>query len=159
MKTNLIPALFLALTATVNAESLPTIVAKPHTVNQTFPVESLVEAVQQATVGARISGRILEVKADAGQQVKKGEVLMHIDAREAEEAARAADAQYANAKLNYERNKSLKEQKFVSQAAVDKAKSDYDAATANRAAASASQSHPRPAQRPSRDHPCPRHTS
>ncbi len=148
MKTNLILALFSALTLTaanaaptVSAESLPTIVAKPHTVNQTFPVESLVEAVQQATVGARISGRILEVKADAGQQVKKGEVLMHIDAREAEEAARAADAQYANAKLNYERNKSLKEQKFVSQAAVDKAKSDYDAAAANRAAAAASQSH------------------
>ena len=148
MKTNLILALFCALTVTganaapsVNAERLATIVARPHTVNQTFPVESLVEAVQQATVGARISGRILEVNADAGQQVRKGEVLMRIDAREAEEAVRAADAQYANARLNYERNKSLKEQKFVSQAAVDKAKSDYDAAVANRAAASASQSH------------------
>jgi RND family efflux transporter MFP subunit len=148
MKTNLILALFCASTVTagnaaptVNAESLPTIVARPHTVSQTFPVESLVEAVNQSTVGARISGRILEVNADAGQQVRKGEVLMRIDAREAEEAVRAADAQYANARLNYERNKSLKEQKFVSQAAVDKAKSDYDAAVANRAAASASQSH------------------
>ena len=148
MKTNLILALFCASTVTagnaaptVNAESLPTIIARPHMVSQTFPVESLVEAVQQATVGAQISGRILEVRADAGQQVRKGEVLMRVDAREAEEAVRAADAQYANAKLNYDRNKSLKEQKFVSQAAVDKAKSDYDAATANRAAASASQSH------------------
>ena len=148
MKTKLIFALFFAWTATAGnaaptapAEGLPTVVVKPHTVDLSFPAESLVEAIQQATVGARISGRILEVKADAGQQVKKGEVLMHIDAREAEEAARAADAQYANAKLNYERNKSLKEQKFVSQAAVDKAKSDYDAAAANRAAASASQSH------------------
>lgn len=148
MKTNLILALFYASTVTagnaaptVNAESLPTIIARPHMVSQTFPVESLVEAVNQSTVGARISGRILEVNADAGQQVRKGEVLMRIDAREAEEAVRAADAQYANARLNYERNKSLKEQKFVSQAAVDKAKSDYDAAAANRAAASASQSH------------------
>ena len=148
MKTKLIFAIFCALTATAGnaaptakAEALPTIVVKQHTVAKTFPVESLVEAVHQATVGAQISGRILEVKADAGQQVKKGEVLMRIDAREAEEAARAADAQYANAKLNYERNKSLKDQKFVSQAAVDKAKSDYDAAAANRAAASASQSH------------------
>ena len=98
MKTNLILALFCASTVTagnaaptVNAESLPTIIARPHMVSQTFPVESLVEAVQQATVGARISGRILEVKADAGQQVRKGEVLMRIDAREAEEAVRAAD--------------------------------------------------------------------
>ena len=148
MKTKLIFALFFALTATAGnaaptapAEGLPTVVVKPHTVDLSFPAESLVEAVQQATVGAQVSGRILEVKADAGQQVNKGDVLMRIDIREAEEAVRAADAQYANAKLNYERNKSLKDQKFVSQAAVDKAKSDYDAAAANRAAASAGQSH------------------
>ena len=65
MKTNLILALFCASTVTAgnaaptaNAESLATIVARPHTVEQTFPVESLVEAVNQSTVGARISGRI-----------------------------------------------------------------------------------------------------
>ena len=148
MKTNLIFALFCALTATVgialptaHAETLPTVTVKPHTVDLTFPAESLVEAVQQATVGAQVAGRVLEVKVDAGQQVRKGEVLMLIDAREAEEAARAADAQYANAKLNYERTRSLKEQKFVSQAAVDKARSELDAAAANRAATGASQSH------------------
>jgi RND family efflux transporter MFP subunit len=141
MKTKLIFALFCTLTATAQAEGLSTVVVQPHTVALSFPAESLVEAVQQATVGAQVSGRILEVRADAGQQINKGDVLMRIDVREAEEAARAADAQYANAKLNYERNKSLKDQKFVSQAAVDKAKSDFDAAAANRAAASASQSH------------------
>ncbi len=112
-----------------------------HTVDLTFPAESLVEAVQQATVGAQVAGRVLEVKADAGQVVKKGELLMRIDAREAEEMARAASAQYANAKINYERTKTLKDQKFLSPAAVDKAKADFDAAAANRAAAGASQSH------------------
>ncbi|MDD2741329.1 MAG: efflux RND transporter periplasmic adaptor subunit [Rhodocyclaceae bacterium] len=141
MKTRLIFALFCALTATVHADELPTIVVQPHAVNLTFPAESLVEAVQQATVGAQIAGRVLEVKADAGQQVKKGDVLMRIDAREAEESARAADALYANAKVNYERSKSLKDQKFLSQAAVDKAKADFDAAAANRQAAGASSSH------------------
>ena len=141
MKTKLFFALFSVLTVIVHAEDLPTVVAKPHTVNLTFPAESLVEAVQQATVGAQIAGRVLEVKADAGQQVKKGDVLMRLDGREAEEAARAADAQYANAKLNYERSKRLKDQKFLSQAAVDKAKADFDAAAANRQASSASSSH------------------
>lgn len=148
MKTRLIFALFYALTVTMvaatpaaHAEELPTVLVKPHAVNLTFPAESLVEAVQQATVGAQIAGRVLAVSADAGQLVKKGDVLMRIDAREAEEAARAAQAQYANAKLNYERSKTLKDQKFLSQAAVDKAKADFDAATANRQAASASSSH------------------
>lgn len=141
MKTNLIFGLFLALTATAFAQELPSVIVQKHKVDLSFPAEALVEAVQQTTVGAQIAGRVVEVKVDAGQNVVKGDVLMRIDAREAEEAARAASAQYANAKLNYERTKSLVAQKFMSAAALDKAKADYDAATANRAAAGASESH------------------
>jgi RND family efflux transporter MFP subunit len=141
MKRKLIFGLLWALTATASGEELASVVVKPHRVDLTFPAESLVEAVQQTTVSAQIAGRVIEVKADAGESVAKGEVLMRIDAREAEEAARAANAQYANARLTYERTKSLVAQKFMSAAALDKAKADYDAATANRAAASASESH------------------
>lgn len=141
MKTRLVFALILASTATAFAQELASVVVAPHRVDLTFPAESLVEAVQQTTVGAQIAGRVVEVKADAGQEVRKGEVLMRIDAREAEEATRAANAQYANARLNYERTKSLVAQKFMSAAALDKAKADYDAAAASRAAAGASESH------------------
>ena len=141
MKDKLLLSLFSALAFAAQAQSLPTITIQPHAVDLGFPAESLVEAVQQATVGAQIAGRVLEVKVDAGQVVKKGQLLMRIDGREADEAARAAEAQYVNAKLSYERNKSLKDQKFVSQAAVDKAKADFDAAAANRSASNASQSH------------------
>ena len=148
MKTKLIFGLFFALTVTVasaeptvQVQQLPTITVQPHPVDLTFPAESLVEAVQQTTVGAQIAGRVLEVKADAGQSVKKGDLLMRIDAREATEAARGAEALYINAKANFDRSKSLKDQKFLSQAAVDKAKADFDAATANRQAAGASSSH------------------
>lgn len=143
MNMNILSAfvLGLALSASAVAESLPVIAVKPHAVDLTFPSEAVVEAIQQATVGAQVPGRVLEVKADAGQVVKKGDVLMRIDAREAAEAARAAEAQYANARVNYERTKSLVAQKFMSAAALDKAKADFDAAAANRAAAGASQSH------------------
>ena len=143
MNMNILPAfvLGLALSASAVAESLPVIAVKPHAVDLTFPSEAVVEAIQQATVGAQVPGRVLEVKADAGQTVKKGDVLMRIDAREAAEAARAAEAQYANARVHYERTKSLVAQKFMSAAALDKAKADFDAAAANRAAAGASQSH------------------
>lgn len=134
-------SLFFGLTVAFAAEPLPVITVKPHAVDLAFPAESLVEAVQQATVGAQIAGRVLEVKADAGQAVKKGDVLMRIDGRESAEAARAAEAQYANAKVSYDRTKSLVSQKFMSAAALDKAKADLDAAAANRAAAGAGQSH------------------
>jgi RND family efflux transporter MFP subunit len=141
MKTKLIFSLFWALTATAVAAELPTVVAQRHAVAVGFPAESLVEAVQQATVAAQLQGRVLDVRVDAGQRVQKGDVLMRIDAREADEAARAAEAQYANARVNYERTKSLVAQKFMSPATLDKAKADFDAAAANRAAAGASQSH------------------
>ena len=143
MNMNILSAfvLGLALSASAVAESLPVIAVKPHAVDLNFPSEAVVEAIQQATVGAQVPGRVLEVKADAGQVVKKGDVLMRIDAREAAEAARAAEAQYANARVNYERTRSLVAQKFMSAAALDKAKADFDAAAANRAAAGASQSH------------------
>jgi RND family efflux transporter MFP subunit len=137
----LIFSLGLTSTALFAQDVLPVIVVRPHAVDLTFPAESVVEAVQQTTVGAQVAGRVLEVRADAGQQVNKGDLLMRIDAREAGEAARAAEAQYKVAKLNYERHQQLKAQKFVSQAALDKVKADFDSAAANRGAAGASQSH------------------
>ena len=145
MKTNISRVTFIGLVLLAAAahagEPLPVVAVKPHAVDLTFPAEAVVEAIQQTTVSAQLPGRVLEVKADAGLAVKKGDVLMRIDAREAAEAARAADAQYANAKVSYERTKSLVAQKFMSAAALDKAKADFDAASANRSAAGASQSH------------------
>lgn len=141
MRAHIIPSLFLLAALTAEAETLPTVTVQPHAVALTFPAEAVVEAVQQATVAAQVAGRVVEVKADAGQVVKKGDLLMRIDAREAAEAAAAAQAQYINAKANYDRTKSLQQQKFVSQAAVDKARADLDAAAANRSATAAGQSH------------------
>jgi len=141
MKNALLISLLIAVAAPALAQNPATVVVGPHAVDLAFPAEALVEAVQQSTVGAQVAGRILEVRADAGQRVAKGEVLMRIDAREAAEAERAAEALYANARVNYERTKSLVAQKFMSVAALDKAKADLDAAAANRSAAGASQSH------------------
>jgi RND family efflux transporter MFP subunit len=107
-------------------------VVQPHLVDLTFPAEALVEAVSQATLAAQVSGRVVEMRVDAGQVVKKGDLLMKIDAREAAEAVAGASAQYINAKANYERSKNLRQQNFISAAALDKAKADFEAAQAVR---------------------------
>lgn len=138
---SLIFALALASTAIMAADPLPVITVKLHPVDLTFPAESVVEAVQQTTIGAQVAGRVLEVRVDAGQRVNKGDILMRIDAREASEAARAADAQYNVAKLNYERHQQLKAQKFVSQAALDQAEAALKSARALAGAAGAGASH------------------
>lgn len=123
------------------AERLPLLTIEAQAVDVGFPIEAVVEAVQQTTIGAQSPGRIVELRVDAGQAVRQGEVLLRIDAREAAEAARAADAQYQVARQNLERQRQLLAQKFVSQAAVDRAHADFAAAAANQRAAQASQSH------------------
>ena len=120
---------------------LPTVEVYPHAVELTFPTDAIIEAVQLSSVAAQVAGRVLEVKADVGQEVKKGDVLMRLDSRESAEASAGAEALYLNAKANYERTHSLVQKKFMSPAALDKAKSDLDAAAAGRGLTSVVQSH------------------
>lgn len=105
------------------------------------PAEATVEAVRQATVAAQIAGRVLDVRVDAGQRVKQGELLMRIDAREAAGGDAAARAQLLQAKANYERTRNLYAQKFVSQAALDQADASYKAAQGGAGASGATVSH------------------
>ncbi|WP_291993490.1 efflux RND transporter periplasmic adaptor subunit [Candidatus Accumulibacter sp. ACC003] len=123
-------AVSLSVALPAQAQALPTVLVEAHPVDLTLPAEALVEAVKQATVAAQISGRVVVVQVDAGQAVRKGDLLMKIDAREASEAAAGAAALYVNARARYQRSLSLRQQGFVSQAAVDQAKADVDAAQA-----------------------------
>lgn len=106
-------------------------------VDQSYVTEAVVEAVQQATLAAQISGRVVEVAVDSGDAVKKGQVLVRIDESEVRQAVASSEAQVAqaqanlqNARLAYDRSKQLLAQKFVSQAAVDKSLADYRSAEA-----------------------------
>ena len=110
------------------ADDLSTMVAKRHPVDLTLPFEATVEAMTQTTLTSQVSGRVIDMQVDVGQPVRKGDLLLRIDAREASEMAAGATAQYVNAKANYDRLKNLHQQKFISAAALDKAKADFEAA-------------------------------
>ena len=108
---------------------------------QTVAVEGTIEAVRQATLGAQVAGRIVELGVKAGDTVRAGQVLVRIDARTADAAVAAsrsqiaeAEANLANAQRIHERNRALLAQKFVSQAAVDQSEATYKAAQAQVAA-------------------------
>jgi RND family efflux transporter MFP subunit len=104
-------------------------------VDLTTSAEAVVEAVRQSTVSAQVSGRIVDIRFDVGDRVEKGAVILRIDERAATQAVAASEAQVreaeaslANARAQYERTRQLLAQKFVSQAALDKAESDFKAA-------------------------------
>lgn len=103
----------------------------------TWSSEALVEAVRQSTVSAQIAGRVIDIRFDVGDRVKKGEVIVRIDERAASQAVAASAAQVqeaqaalANARSQYERQRQLVTQKFISQAAVDQSEAAYKAAQA-----------------------------
>ena len=123
---------------------LATVPVQYREVAQTYSAEGVVEATRQSTVSAQISGRVKEVLFDVGDTVKKGQVLVRIDEREAAQEMAGSQAQVMqaqaamqNAKENYERARRLYEQKFISQAGLDKAQAEYKIALAQAAASEA----------------------
>ena len=117
------------------ALQLDTAAVEVRDVELTYSAEAVVEAVRQSTVAAQIAGRIVELRFDVGDSVKKGEVIVRIDERAAAQAVAATEAQVRqaeaalrNARAEYERARQLVAQKFLSQAALDRAESEYKAA-------------------------------
>jgi RND family efflux transporter MFP subunit len=121
--------------AAAKTGSIETAVVEVRDIELTYSAEAVVEAVRQSTVAAQISGRIVELRFDVGDYVKKGEVIVRIDERAAAQALAASEAQVRqaeaalrNARAEYERARQLVAQKFLSQAALDRAESEYKAA-------------------------------
>lgn len=107
-----------------------------------FAAEATVEALRQATIAAQVQGRVIDVRVDAGDRVRQGDLLMRIDERESSQVVAGAEAnvaqaqaQLANARSTYERTRNLFAQKFVSQSALDQAEAAYRAAEAQMKAA------------------------
>jgi len=111
--------------------TLATALIELREVELTYPAEALVEAVRQSTIAAQVQGRVTELRVDAGERVRQGDLLLRLDEREAAQGVAGSRAQYDNAKANYERTLNLFRQKFISQAALDKAEADYKAASAS----------------------------
>lgn len=126
------------------AEQLAVAPVQFREVAQSYSADGVVEAARQSTVSAQIAGRVKEILFDVGDTVRKGQTLLRIDEREAAQAVAGSQAQVMqsqaamqNAKSGYERARQLFAQKFISQAALDKAQADYKMALAQAAASEA----------------------
>lgn len=144
MKRLCVIGLLVVVAGAKAAEPLTVAPVEYREVAQTYSVEGLVEATRQSTVSAQIGGRVKEINFDVGDRVNKGQVILRIDEREAVQALAGSQAQVVqaqanaqNAKSTYERSRQLFAQKFISQAALDKAQADYKVALAQSAASEA----------------------
>ena len=142
--TRLLLCAVLAAPSAWAALPFPVAPVKYQTADTGYSTEATVEAVKQSTIAAQVSGRVAEVNFDAGDYVKAGSVIVRLTAQELSSAvagSRAqvaqAEAELANARANYQRQQQLFQQKFISQAALDRATAEFRAAEAAARAARA----------------------
>ncbi|MDO9598541.1 MAG: efflux RND transporter periplasmic adaptor subunit [Azoarcus sp.] len=131
-------------TVPLAAAEVPTVRIEAQALGASVPVEATIEAVRQATLAAQVAGRVLDLRVDAGDRVRAGDLLLSIDAAEAVQAVAGAQAGVAQAEANrikaradFDRSRSLFERKFISQSGLDQARTALDAAEAQLRAAQA----------------------
>lgn len=100
---------------------------------------------RDVTITPQVSGQLMEIRVQEGQQVRKGQVLFVIDSRNsklelesAQANLQAALARMSSAKLEFESNKNLFEKKIVSRYTLDDSENSYKQAIAAVAQARAS---------------------
>ena len=84
----------------------------------------------EVTVSSKVVAKVLEVKVDEGSQVKEGDVLAVLDARDFQQNLKSAQAKYKIARDDYERSKQLFRDKMISPQQYDMAASAVDVASA-----------------------------
>lgn len=99
--------------------------------------DGVVEALRQTTVAAQVPGAIVRLAVKAGDRVTAGQLLVQLDARAAAQSAEASAAQVQAARAaldvaakEVERQRKLFADRFISQAALDRAEAEFRAAQA-----------------------------
>lgn len=99
--------------------------------------DGVIEAVNQSTVAAQTSGRVVELPFDVGDYVEQGALIVRLTDTEqrsrmaaAEGALAEAQARLAEAQLTYERHREVYEKRLIAKAQFDRAVADFDSARA-----------------------------
>lgn len=94
--------------------------------------DGVVEAVRQTVIAAQVPGAVVELAVKVGDRVSAGQLLLRIDARSADQAAAASDAQVqaaravlAAAAKDFERQQLLFQKSHINQAALERAESAF----------------------------------
>lgn len=132
------------LQAVVELAPTDVLKAQQRELAQGLPVSGSLRAVNSAVVKARIAGELQGLTVREGDAVKAGQLIARIDATEsqarvqqAQQQADAARSQIDIAQRQYDNNKALMDQGFISKTALDTSLNNLQSAQANYKAAAA----------------------
>jgi len=105
---------------------------EPRILSRVLPLSGSIAPFVQATVKAKVGGEVEQLKLREGQDVREGEVIARVDTRnlqaQYDREAAAVDKARADldlARLNRDKNRTLLEQKFISQNTFEQTESAY----------------------------------
>ncbi|MGC0371699.1 MAG: hypothetical protein DGJ47_000398 [Rickettsiaceae bacterium] len=98
---------------------------------ETYKVIGQCKAENSRVYNAKVEGTVDQVIISNGQNIKKDQLLISIESNLAEATKLKAEASYASAKQNYERDKSLRKKNISSQEAIERSKALFEEAKVN----------------------------
>ncbi|MDO8346192.1 MAG: efflux RND transporter periplasmic adaptor subunit [Cellvibrio sp.] len=101
------------------------------TTAQEVKYDGMIEAINQATVSAQTSGRIVEIPVDVGDLVAKGDLIIRFTDTEQKARAASAKAQFTEAQAQYTRMQEMLAKKLIAKADFDKSEAAFKSAEAN----------------------------
>jgi RND family efflux transporter MFP subunit len=123
--------------AAVQAAELASVTARAGGPAAVVAFDGVVEAVRQTVVAAQVPGAVVQLAVQVGDRVSAGQLLLRLDARAADQTAAAGDAQVQAARAaldvaskDVERQRQLFQKNYISQAALERAESQFKATQA-----------------------------
>ncbi|MFK5986348.1 MAG: efflux RND transporter periplasmic adaptor subunit [Pseudomonadota bacterium] len=126
------------------SQALETVAVVHKTAVRYFYLDGIVEAINQTTVSAQTSGEIKEILFDVDDYVEKGTVILSLkdteqlsNVKKAQAAIQETRALNLKARQEYQRVKTIYDQKLVSKSSLDEARAQLHATSARTDAAQA----------------------
>ena len=128
--------------AVIELSAVDTLQAQVNDIALGLPISGSLKAANSAFIKARVSGELQGLTVREGDSVKAGQIIARVEATEyaarlqqAQDQADSAKAQVAIAQRQYDNNKALVDQGFISKTALDTSVANLNAAQATHRAA------------------------
>lgn len=110
---------------------LASIQLQAQTTAQEVKYDGVIEAINQATVSAQTSGRIVEIPVDVGDYVAKGDLIIRFTDTEQKARAASAKAQFTEAQAQFTRMQEMLAKKLIAKADFDKSEAAFKSTEAS----------------------------
>lgn len=124
--------------APLELASVDVVAVQPRVLSRSLPLSGSMSPVVQATVKSKVSGEVEQVTVREGQDLRQGDVIARVDTRNLQAqydrevaAVEKARADMSLATLNRDKNRSLLEQRYISQNTYEQTESAFAASVAS----------------------------